>query len=209
MFVAALDQTIVVTAIPTITASLHSATGYAWIGGAYLLANAVFGPIWAKLSDIWGRKGVLLAAVALFFASSIICATAVNMRMLIIGRAFQGTAGGGLLQLVFITISDLFSMRERSLYMGLTEIMWAIAGGAGPILGGTFTEKLSWRWCFWINLPISGTTFFLLLLFLDVHNPKTSVKAGMRAVDWAGCVSLLAFALLLLLGLEFGGVTLP
>ena len=111
LFIAALDQTIVATAIPTIASDLHSASGYSWIGGAYLLANAAAAPIWAKLSDIWGRKPILLAAVALFFASSILCALSATMKMLIIGRAFQGTAGGGLIQLVNITISDMFSMR--------------------------------------------------------------------------------------------------
>lgn len=99
------------TAIPTIAAKLHSAAGYTWIGGAYLLANAAGACIWAKLSDIWGRKLILLIAVAWFFVSSIICAVAVNMEMLIAGRALQGVAGGGILQLVTIVISDLFSVR--------------------------------------------------------------------------------------------------
>jgi MFS family permease len=111
LFIAALDQTIIATAVPTIAAELNSSSGYVWIGGAYLLANAAAGPIWAKLSDIWGRKPILLAAVALFFGSSTLCAQAKDMKMLIIGRAFQGTAGGGLIQLVMITICDLFSMR--------------------------------------------------------------------------------------------------
>jgi MFS family permease len=116
MFVAALDQTIVATAIPTIAAKLHSASGYTWIGGAYLLANAAGACIWAKLSDIWGRKLILLIAVAWFFVSSIICAVAVNMQMLIAGRALQGVAGGGLLQLVTIVISDLFSVRYVEIF---------------------------------------------------------------------------------------------
>lgn len=111
MLIAALDQTIMATAIPTITASLHSAAGYTWISGAFLLANAAGTCIWAKLSDIWGRKLILLVAVAWYFVSSIICATAVNMPMLIAGRALQGAAGGGLIQLVTIVISDLFSLR--------------------------------------------------------------------------------------------------
>lgn len=111
MFVAALDQTIMATAIPTITAKLHSAAGYTWIGGAYLLANAAGTCIWAKLSDIWGRKMILLIAVAWFFVSSIICSVSVSMPMLIAGRALQGLAGGGLIQLVTIVISDLFSVR--------------------------------------------------------------------------------------------------
>lgn len=111
LFVAALDQTIVSTVIPTIVSDLHSADGYVWIGGAYLLANAAASNIWANLSDIWGRKPLLLAAAALFFGSSIICAKAVDMSMMIVGRALQGVAGAGFLQLVTITISDLFSVR--------------------------------------------------------------------------------------------------
>ncbi|MCJ1247364.1 hypothetical protein MMC30_004578 [Trapelia coarctata] len=209
LFIAALDQTIVATAIPTIASDLHSASGYTWIGAAYLLANAAAGPIWAKLSDIWGRKPILLTAVAMFFASSIVCALSVNMAMLIVGRALQGTAGGGLIQLVNITISDLFSMRSRSLYLGLLEFMWALAGGVGPILGGAFSQYASWRWNFWINLPISGTTFILLAVFLDVHNPRTRVVEGLRAIDWLGSFSILGLTLMLLLGLNFGGVTFP
>ena len=111
LFISALDQTIVATATPTISADLHSGGGYVWIGGAYLLANAASGNIWANLSDIWGRKPILLLAVALFFVSSIVCATAVDMAMLIVGRSLQGVAGGGLIQLILITISDLFSVR--------------------------------------------------------------------------------------------------
>lgn len=105
-------MTIVATAIPTISSELHSASGYLWIGGAYLLANAAAAPVWAKLSDIWGRKPMLLIAVALFLGSSIVCALAQSMRVLIVGRALQGTAGGGLFQLVNIVISDIFSMRH-------------------------------------------------------------------------------------------------
>jgi MFS family permease len=111
LFIAALDVTIVSTAIPTISAHFHSASGYTWIGGAYLLANAATGPIWAKLSDIWGRKPIILAAVAVFFTSSIFCALSTSMAMLIAGRALQGAAGGGLVLLANITVSDLFDMR--------------------------------------------------------------------------------------------------
>ncbi|KAL8684422.1 MAG: hypothetical protein Q9224_006359, partial [Gallowayella concinna] len=97
LFIAALDITIVATAIPTISSELHSASGYLWIGGAYLLANAAGAPLWAKLSDIWGRKPILMAAVTMFAGSSVACAMAKSIEMLIIGRAFQGTTGGGLL----------------------------------------------------------------------------------------------------------------
>jgi MFS family permease len=149
----------------------------------------------------------LLVAVIVFSASSIICALAVNMKMLIAGRAIQGTAGGGLILLVNIVVSDLFSVRNRSLYLGLLEFVWALAAGVGPILGGAFTEFVSWRWNWWINLPIQGLTFVLLLLFLDVHNPRTSMMDGLKAIDWFGSVSILGLILMLLLGLDFGGET--
>jgi MFS family permease len=145
LFVAALDQTIVSTALPTIASELHSASGYTWVGSAYLLANAAAAPIWAKLSDIWGRKLILLVSVAWFFVSSIICATAPSMSVLIAGRALQGVGGGALIQVTIITISDLFSMRLRTLFIGLMEFMWALAGGIGPIVGGVFSESVSWR----------------------------------------------------------------
>ena len=129
--------------------------------------------------------------------------------MLIIGRAVQGVAGGGLILMVNIVISDLFSMRQRSLFLGLCEGIWAIAGAVGPILGGVLTDLASWRWCWWINLPTCGAAFILLLVFLDVHNPRTNFLAGVKAIDWAGSLSILAFTLLLLLGLDFGGDTFP
>ena len=131
------------------------------------------------------------------------------MRMLIAARALQGTAGGGLMQLVTITISDLFSMRSRALHLGLLGVMWALAGSTGPLLGGALTQFLSWRWCFWINLPVCGIAFVLLLLFLDVHNPRTKLGEGVMAIDWFGTLSILAATLLLLLGLDFGGAIFP
>lgn len=209
LFVAALDQTIVAISIPTISADLHSASGYVWIGGAYLLANAATGPIWAKFSDIWGRKPILLVAVISFSAASILAALSTNMTMLIAGRALQGAAGGGLMQLVTITISDLFSVRKRSLYLGYIGFVWVLAGSTGPLIGGAFTQFVNWRWCFWINLPITGASFVLLLLFLDVHNPRTKLFEGVKAVDWLGTFSILAVSLLLLLGLDFGGAIFP
>lgn len=209
LFVAALDGTIVATAIPIITAELHSAAGYIWIGGAYLIANAAAAPIWVKFSDIWGRKPILLAAVAVFFASSVICATAVNMQMLIVGRSIQGAAGGGLICMVNVAISDLFSVRERTLWLGLCEGIWALSGAVGPLLGGAFAQKVSWRWCFYCNLPIAGTAFILLVPFLDVHNPRTPVLDGIKAVDWFGCTSILGVTVMLLLGLDLGGSVYP
>lgn len=146
LFIAALDHTIVATAIPTISSALNSASGYFWIGSAYLLANAAAGPIWAKISDIWGRKPALLGAVAWFCVASIIAARSSDVEMLIAARALQGAAGGGIIQLVNITISDLFSMRQRTLFLGLVNVVWALAGGIGPLIGGAFAQTIGWRW---------------------------------------------------------------
>ncbi|KAF2871043.1 MFS transporter-like protein [Massariosphaeria phaeospora] len=209
LFVAALDATIVATAAPTISRDLSSAAGYTWIGAAYLLANAASGPIWAKLSDIWGRKPILVLALACFFASSAVCATAKTMEALIVGRAFQGAAGGGLILLVHVCISDLFSLRKRSLFMGLTEGIWALAGGIGPILGGVFASLVSWRWCFYINLPISGLAAALIMFFLDIQHEHTSFVEGIKALDWAGMTTFLGFTLMVCLGLNFGGAIFP
>ncbi|EXJ79364.1 hypothetical protein A1O3_08866 [Capronia epimyces CBS 606.96] len=209
LFIAALDATIVATAVPKITAELHSAAGYIWIGGAYLIANAAAAPIWVKFSDIWGRKPILLAAVVVFFASSIVCAAAVDMQMLIVGRSIQGAAGGGLICMVNVAISDLFSVRERSLWLGLCEGIWALSGAVGPLLGGAFSQKATWRWCFYCNLPIAGTAFVLLVPFLDVHNPRTPMVDGVKAIDWFGCISILGVTVMLLLGLDLGGSIYP
>ncbi|KAI0815839.1 MFS general substrate transporter [Xylaria sp. FL0064] len=209
LFLAALDTTIVVQSIPTICAELHSAAGYVWIGGAYLLANAATGPIWAKCSDIWGRKPILLTAIGVFAAASILAALSTNLATLIAARALQGVASGGLIQMSTIVISDLFSVRERSLYLGYTGFVWAVAGSAGPLIGGVLTESATWRWCFWINVPICGITFALSLLFLNVNNPRTKLGKGLRAIDWVGTFSILAITVLILVGLDFGGAIFP
>jgi MFS family permease len=138
-----------------------------------------------------------------------VAALSIDMQMLISARALQGIGGAGLSQLVPITISDLFGLRERALYLGWMGLMWAVAGSAGPLVGGALTEFVSWRWCFWINLPVCGLAFGLLVAFLDVHDPCTSLREGVLAVDWIGTVSIVTVTVLILLGLEFGGSTFP
>ncbi|KAI5467417.1 major facilitator superfamily-domain-containing protein [Mariannaea sp. PMI_226] len=209
LFLAALDMTIITTAIPTIANEFHSSSGYIWIGSAYLLGNAAFVPTWGKISDIFGRKPVILAAAVIFWVGSLICALSRNMSMLIAARAIQGIGGGGLIVLPNIAVSDLFSMRNRGMYFGILGMVWALASAVGPILGGVFTSKVTWRWCFYINLPISGVAFFILVFFLKLHNPKTPVKEGLLAIDWAGSVLIIGGTIMWLLGLEFGGVTFP
>ncbi|QPG96154.1 hypothetical protein C2857_003354 [Epichloe festucae Fl1] len=209
LFLAALDMTIITTAIPTISSHFDSSLGYIWIGSAYLLGNATFVPIWGKISDIFGRKPVLIGAVAIFGIGSLLCAISNSMGMLIAARAIQGVGGGGAIVLPNICVSDLFSMRKRGLYFGILGCVWAIASAVGPVLGGVFTSKVSWRWCFYINLPLSGVVLVILVFVLKLHNPRTPAREGLVAIDWLGSLLVIGGTLMLLLGLEFGGVQHP
>ncbi|APA09339.1 hypothetical protein sscle_05g041090 [Sclerotinia sclerotiorum 1980 UF-70] len=209
VFLAALDVSIITTALPTISEHFHSNAGYTWIGSAYLLANAASTPCWGKFSDIWGRKPILLIAAGVFFVGSLLAALSVSIGMLIVARAIQGIGGGGVIILVNICVSDLFSMRKRGAYFGLIGMTWAFASAIGPLLGGAFTQKVSWRWCFYINLPVTGTVAIALFFFLHLDNPKTPIWDGLKAVDWLGSLLIIGGTLMVLLGLEFGGVTKP
>ncbi|KAL4931862.1 MDR family MFS transporter [Aspergillus undulatus] len=213
LFTAALDFTITAPASPSIVADFHSGSAYTWIGSAYLLANATCSPVWGKLSDIWGRKPILLSAVAVFFVGSLLCAAATNMAMFISGRAIQGGGSGGVVIVVNICITDMFDIRRRGMYLGLTSVVWALASGIGPVLGGIFTQLASWRWNWWINLPCSTVAFAVLfwVLKIDAHNQnnreQVTFRLGLKKIDWLGITLILGVTLMLLLGLNFGGTS--
>ncbi|GLA71341.1 hypothetical protein AtubIFM55763_001780 [Aspergillus tubingensis] len=210
LFLAALDMTIVSTALPTIATHFNaSESGYSWIASSYMLANAACVPLWGKISDVWGRKRIILIANFLFLVGSLICALAINLPMIISGRAIQGAGGGGIIVLANICVSDLFSVRERPMYYGLFGSTWAIAGALGPIVGGAFTTDVTWRWCFYINLPIGGVSFVILVFFLKIETGKVPFWAGIRSIDWTGNMLMLGGTLMFLFGLEFGGVNYP
>ncbi|TDZ30187.1 Efflux pump dotC [Colletotrichum spinosum] len=210
VFLAALDAVIITTALPTISLDVGASdTGFAWIGAAYLLANAASVPLWGKLSDFFGRKPILIMANVVFILGSLVGALAHSLTVLVAGRAVQGLGGGGLMALVNITIGDLFSPRERGKYFGMVGAVWGLASGVGPLIGGGLTERVSWRWCFWINLPISGASLLILVLFFKVHTPKTPLIKGLMAIDWLGVITFTGATLMLLLGLQLGGVRHP
>lgn len=206
LFLAALDMSIITTAVPTIVAHFNSPTGYVWVGSAYLLGNAAFVPTWGKVSDIFGRKSTLLVAVSIFLIGSLLCGVSQSMGMLIGARAIQGIGGGGAILMPNICVADLFSMRNRGMYFGMLGMVWAIASAIGPVIGGLFTSKVSWRWCFYINLPTGGVAMAILIFFLKLHNPRTPLKEGLAAIDWIGNLLVIGGTLMVLIGLEFGGV---
>ncbi|KAJ6157735.1 Efflux pump dotC [Penicillium chermesinum] len=210
LFLAALDMTIVSTALVSIAADFNaSASGYSWIASSYLLANAACIPLWGGISNIFGRKKVIILAAALFLVGSLICALARNLPMILSGRSIQGIGSGGIIILCNICVSDLFSVRERPMYFGLFGATWAIAGGLGPIIGGAFTTSVTWRWCFYLNLPIGGLSLVILIFFLHIESPKTPFFAGLRSIDWIGTFLIIGGTLMFLFGLEFGGVNYP
>ena len=141
----ALDITIITTALPTISEHFHSSAGYTWVGSAYLLATSAATPIWGKISDIWGRKPILLLANVIFFLGSLLAGVSISIGMLITARAVQGVGGGGLIVLVNICISDIFSMAVRPAMYGIIGGVWALASSLGPCVGGALTQKVSWR----------------------------------------------------------------
>ncbi|KAK1492757.1 hypothetical protein CTAM01_09708 [Colletotrichum tamarilloi] len=210
VFLAALDAVIITTALPTIAREIGSSdSGFAWIGASYLLSNAASVPFWGKVSDIFGRKPILVIANVVFMVGSLASALSGTLTMLVAGRAVQGLGGGGLMALVNITVGDLFSPRERGAYFGAVGAVWGLASGIGPLIGGGLTENVSWRWCFWINLPISGASLLILVFFLRIHTPKTPLLKGLAAIDWLGTLTFTGATLMLLLGLQFGGLRNP
>ncbi|KAF7852947.1 hypothetical protein EAF04_010824 [Stromatinia cepivora] len=209
VFLGALDVTVVTTALPTISDHFQSSAGYTWIGSAFLLANAASIPSWGKISDIFGRKPMLLLANVIFMVGSLLCAVSYNIGMLIVGRAVQGLGGGGLTILVKIVIGDIFPLNIRSVFYGVIGGVWAVAAAAGPAIGGALTEKVSWRWCFYINLPLDGLAFLIILFFLDLKSPRTPLLEGLQAIDWVGSILVIGGTLMFLFGLENGGVAAP
>jgi EmrB/QacA subfamily drug resistance transporter len=201
MFLAALDQTIVATALPTIGRQFHDVSNLSWVITAYLLASTAVAPVFGTLSDIYGRRAMIIVAMSLFIAGSVLCALAPNMPMLIVARGLQGLGGGGILPIVQTVISDIITPRERGQYQAWFSGVWTAAGIGGPIVGGVFAEHLHWSMIFWINVPL-GIASLILLLPKMGRIPTFHRK---RKIDWLGGVLLMASAVVFTLVLTWGG----
>ena len=201
MFLAALDQTIVATALPTIGQQFHDVANLSWVISAYLLASTAMAPVFGTLSDIYGRRAMIILSLSLFLAGSILCAVAPNLPVLIFARGLQGIGGGGIVPLVQTTVSDLVSPRERGRYQSYFSAVWVTAAIGGPVLGGVFAEHLHWSMIFWINLPLGLGALAMLLPKMR----RMPTYHRRRKVDWVGGLLLMASVVVVMLVLTWGG----
>ncbi|HEX6478914.1 MAG TPA: MDR family MFS transporter [Ktedonobacteraceae bacterium] len=201
MLLASLDQTIVSTAMPRVIADLQGFDRYTWVSTAYLLTSTVMVPIYGKLSDLLGRKPIFLFGVVIFLIGSALSGASQSMNQLIAFRAFQGIGAGALMPIAIAIVGDLFTPRERGKWQGVTGGVWGLSAIVGPTLGGWITQNSTWRWVFYVNLPI-GLVAMLVLIFLM---PTLRGKAKQVSIDYIGAALLVLGTVPLLLGFTWAG----
>src|SRR5690606_38857088 len=204
MMLAAMDNTIVSTAIPQIVGDLGGFSLFSWVFSIYLLVQTITIPLYGKLADMYGRKPILVFGIGTFLAGSALCAMAWNMYTLILFRGIQALGAGAIMATVSTLAGDLYSVQERAKIQGWLSSVWGVSAIAGPALGGTFAEYLSWHWIFLINLPLGALSIVLIYLFLHEHKPKVVHKIKISSAAF-----MLISSAVLMYGLLQGGQAWP
>ena len=202
MFISSLSETIAATALPTIVGDLGGVEMMQWVSTAYILTSTITMPLYGRLGDLIGRKGLLMGALGVYAAGKVICGLATGMGMLIAGRCVSGLGGGGLIILSQAAIADVVPPRKLGTYMGVMGSVFAVSNVLGPLLGGWFVQVTGWRWIFWFTVPMAALAIVVLGLCL----PASPRRAGRPAIDWAGSAALTVAVTSLVLGLAWGGV---
>ena len=201
MFLASVDGTIVSTAMPTIVGELHGIDQYAWVFSAFLLAEIATIPLWGRLADMFGRKKIFLIGMGIFLLGSALCGMSQTMTQLVIFRAVQGLGAGCILPVAQTISADLYTMEQRARISAVYSAVFAFAAVIGPFIGGFLTDQLSWRWCFYVNLPV-GLVAIALVAFVMVEPLEVRHR---HRFDWLGLVMLLSWTISLVFALESGG----
>lgn len=202
MLLASLDQTIMDTAMPRIISDLHGFDLYTWVTTAYLLSSTVMVPIYGKLSDIFGRKSIFLIGVVLFLLGSAASGASQTMLQLVMFRAFQGLGAAALMPIAMAVIGDLFTPRERARWQGVTGAVFGLSSVLGPAIGGWITDNTSWRWVFYVNVPVGLVALIVLVFLMPTLNKQTTGKAR---IDYLGSLFLIGTTVPFLLALTWGG----
>ncbi|KAG6907925.1 hypothetical protein DXG01_006855 [Tephrocybe rancida] len=209
MVVSTLDSVIVATALPTISTAFQAGSISSWVPSAYLLTSTAFQPLYGRFSDIFGRKSALCLAMSIFMIGNLLAGFSRTIIQLIVFRGFAGAGGGSIISMAQIVISDIVSLRERGKYQGIIGGVVALGYAIGPVIGGVLSQKVSWRWCFWIDIPISFIAVCVVVFVLPLKPVQGNVRSKLLAVDYLGAGLTLVGCSLVILPLIWGGVTFP